>query len=113
MDIKDIENRSYWDKLGLYFCGKKVEINLENEKQLKKCCPNEFICKSCMDINKKKYNLGDKFLINIKGRVSKINKGNYHCFGKFFCRNQIEDCISKFSCEACRILDLYSKYYYK
>ena len=67
-----------------------------------------------MEINKKKYNLKDKYLININGRVAKINKGSYHCFGHFLCgynENQIEDCISKFSCKACKLLDEYSNYY--
>jgi len=106
---KDTENCNYQENLGLHFCGK--EIILENEKTKKRCCPNEFICKSCMDINKKRYNIKNNYLINIKGRVAKVNKGSYHCFGHFLCGNQIEDCISKFSCEACRLLDLYSSYY--
>ena len=109
LNIKDIENSNYYYDLGLYFCGK--EVILDDEKQLQKCSPNEFICKRCMDINKKKYNIKDNNLINIIGRVSKINKGHYHCFGHFLCGNQIEDCINKFSCKACKKLDLYSKYY--
>lgn len=106
---KDIENSHYQENLGLHFCGK--EVILDNEKTKKRCCPNEFICKSCMDINKKRYNIKNNYLINIKGRVAKVNKGSYHCFGHFLCGNQIEDCISKFTCEACRMLDLYSGYY--
>jgi len=106
---KEIENNNYQENLGLYFCGK--EVILENEKIKKRCCPNEFICKSCMNINKKRYNIKNNYLINIKGRVAKVNKGSYHCFGHFLCGNQIEDCISKFSCEACKMLDLYSSYY--
>ena len=106
---KDTENRKFYDSIGLYFCGK--EVKLENEKQVKRCCPNEFICKSCMDINKKKYNIKNNYLINIKGRVAKVNKGTYHCFGKFLNGNQIEDCINKFSCQACKMLDLFSRYY--
>jgi hypothetical protein len=106
---KDIENRKYYDDLGLYFCEK--EVIFKNEKTKKRCCPNEFICKSCMDINKKRYNIKNNYLINIKGRVAKINKGSYHCFGHFLCGNQIEDCISKFSCDACKMMDFYSSYY--
>ena len=64
-----------------------------------------------MGINKKRYNIKNNYLINIKGRVAKINKGSYHCFGHFLCGIQIEDCVSKFSCEACKMLDLYSSYY--
>lgn len=109
LNDEDIGNCNYYPNLGLYFCGK--EVKLENEKQLKKCCPNEFICKSCMDINKKKYNIKNNFLINIKGRVAKINNGSYHCSGHFLCGNQNKDCISEFSCNACKMLDSYSKYY--
>ena len=98
------------NSLGLYFCGKEIKI----ENEIKKCAPNEFICKECMKVNKKKYNIKNDCLININGRVAKINKGSYHCFGHFLCGskgNQIEDCISKFSCKACKMLDYYSKYY--
>lgn len=38
---------------GLYFCGKTVEI--DSDLKSKKCAPNEFICKECMEINKKQY----------------------------------------------------------
>ena len=64
-----------------------------------------------MKINKKKYHIKDNYLINIKGRISKINKGSYHCFGRFFYGNQILDCQSKFSCKACKMVDNYNKYY--
>ena len=111
-DIIDSNDNN--NKLGLYFCGKNIEINIGKGTHTKKCSPNQFICKECMEINKKKYNLKDKYLININGRVAKINKGSYHCFGHFLCandENQIEDCISKFSCKACKLLDEYSNYY--
>ena len=107
---KDIENRNYFELIGQYFCEKEVEVKLETEKKIK-CCPNKFMCKSCMDINKKKYNIKNNYLINIKGRVSIVNKGSYHCFGNFLSGNKVEDCISKFSCKACKLLDLYSEYY--
>ena len=109
LNDEDIGNCNYYPNLGLYFCGK--EVKLENEKQLKKCCPNEFMCKSCMDINKKKYNIKNNFLINIKGRVTKMNNGSYHCSGHFLCGNQNKYCISEFSCNACKMLDSYIKYY--
>ena len=64
-----------------------------------------------MEINKKHYNIKKSYLINIYGRVAKINKGGYHCFGHFLLGNQIEQCISKFSCNGCKVLDLYSKYF--
>ena len=94
---------------GLYFCGKTVEI--DSDLKSKKCAPNEFMCKECMEINKKQYNIKNKYLININGRVAKINKGKFHCFGSFLIGGQIEDCIKKFSCKACKLLDLCSKYY--
>ena len=68
-----------------------------------------------MELNKKKYNINDNYLININGRLAKTNKGSYHCFGKFLSgikRNEIEDCIKKFSCRACKALDYYSKYFF-
>ena len=63
-------------------------------------------------INKQKYNLKKKYLININGRISKINKGSYHCFGNFLIGNQIEQCITKFSCNACKNLNINSEYYF-
>ena len=110
----DYKNTKYYKKLGLYFCGKYIEINIEKATHIQKCAPNEFICKECMEINKNKYNLKQNYLININGRVAKINKDKYHCFGHFLCgnkENQIEDCINKFSCKACKLLDEYINYY--
>jgi hypothetical protein len=95
--------------LGLYFCGKTFKI--DSDLNLKKCAPNEFMCKNCMEKNKQRYNIKEKYLININGRVAKINKGKYHCFGHFLIGNKLEDCIKKFSCEACKLLNLYSNYY--
>ena len=98
----------------IIFCDKNIKLEFGNKVEIKKCAPNEFICKECMIINKKKYNLKQNYLININGRVANINKGSYHCFGKFLSgikRNQIEDCIKSFSCRACKILDYYSKYF--
>jgi hypothetical protein len=113
--INDLDNEEtkftkFNNSLGLYFCGKEIKI----ENEIKKCAPNEFICKECMRVNKKKYNIKNDCLININGRVAKINEGSYHCFGHFLCGskgNQIEDCISLFSCKACKMLYYYSKYY--
>ena len=96
---------------GLSFCGKNIEIKTEKGVDMKKCSANEFICKECMEKNKKMYNIQSKYLININGRVAKMNKGKYHCFGHFSVGNQIEDCISKFSCKACKNLDTLSNYY--
>ena len=64
-----------------------------------------------MKNNKEIYNIKKNYLININGRVAKINKGKYHCFGHFLVGNQIEDCISKFTCKACKLLQIYSEYY--
>ena len=96
---------------GLSFCGKNIEIKTEKGVDMKKCSANEFICKECMEKNKKMYNIQSKYLININGRVAKMHKGKYHCFGHFSVGNQIEDCISKFSCKACKNLDTLSNYY--
>ena len=99
----------YNESLGLYFCGKK--ISFENGKIEKECAPNVFICKQCMELNKKKYKIKSSYLININGRVAKINKGKYHCFGHFLCGNIIEDCINKFSCKACELITSNINYY--
>lgn len=109
--IQDNESK-YIESLGLYFCGKNIEIKIENGIETKKCMANEFICKKCIGINRILYNIKSKYLININGRVSKKNKGKYHCFGHFLIDNIVEDCISKFSCKACKILDKFSNYYH-
>jgi len=101
----------YNESLGLFFCGKTIEIKGKIEQELKKCEPNSFICKECMQLNKAKYKIKNNFLINIKGRIAKVSKGSYHCFGHYSCNKQIEDCISKFTCLACTMLNKYSNYY--
>ena len=104
-----IDNQ-YNEALGFFFCGNNIQ--LENN-EIKKCCPNEMMCKECMEKNKKRYKLKNKHLININGRETKKNKSNnFHCFGKFNIGNQIENCIQKFSCEACKLLDKYEQYYF-
>ena len=108
LEVNDSQCNS---SLGLYFCGNTEEITIESEVNFKKCLPNEFICKKCMLINKRKYNLKNSYLININGRVTKTNKGSHHCFGHFLVGNQIEDCISKFTCKACKMINYYLKYY--
>ena len=95
---------------GIQFCEKEYKIGNET----KRCTKNEFICSACMENNKKRYRIKNNYFINIKGRVAKVNKGRFHCFGHFLCGNkcnQIEDCITNFSCKACKMLDKYSKYY--
>ena len=104
-------NANFNKKLGLYFCGKNVDINTKNGIVNKQCAADNFICKKCMNINKNKYHIKNNYLININGRVAKINKGRYHCFGHFLCKKELEDCIVKFSCNACKELDLYAEYY--
>ena len=97
---------------GLFFCGKKIEFN--NESTI--CSPNNFICKNCMEKNKRRYNLKHNYLININGRIAKkIKDGNkgFHCFGHFiFGKIQIEICLNKFCCLACKLLNKYEKYYF-
>ena len=105
LDEINKEDIKFHKQLGLYFCGNKENI-------IKKfCAPNEFMCKDCMEKNKSFYSIKKKYLININGRVSKINKKKYHCFGHFIYKNQIEDCITSFSCEACKMLDEFEQYY--
>ena len=106
-----VKESQYYPLLGLYFCGKTVEIKIENKVYTKKCMPNEFICKKCLLINKRKYNLKNSYIININGRVAKMNKGSYHCFGHFLSGNQIEDCINRFSCKSCKLINEYLDYY--
>ena len=111
-DNININNNINCDKkLGLYFCDKNIEIKTNDGIITKKCSPDIFMCKECMKINKNNYHIKDNYLININGRVVKKNKGKYHCFGRFLCNNLVEDCLSKFSCKACKEIDLYSDYY--
>ena len=102
-------DKEYNESCGLFFCGNKIK--LEN-KVIQECLPDKMICVDCMDKNRKRYNLEKTYLININGRVSIEYKGEYHCFGHFLVGNQIENCIQKFSCEACKLLDKYEKYYF-
>ena len=105
-DIKE-DNISIWNEnLGLFFCGRIFKSEKEDLNKI--CRPNEFICATCIEKNRKKYNLG-KYLININGRVAKINKGKYHCFGHFLIGCQIEDCITNFTCKACLMLNIQEK----
>ena len=96
---------------GLYFCGEDIKIKIEDKIQIKKCLPHQFICKNCMQKNINKYNIKKKYIINLYGRVAKINKGSFHCFGHFLCGNQIEECITNFTCKACKLLDICSNYF--
>lgn len=111
IDLKLIKNndnnRKYYKLLGLYFCGNEIILKNGNRK----CSPNDFMCKNCMEYNKKIYNLKNKHFININGRVSKINKGSYHCFGHFSVNDKLEECITKFTCEACKLINLNTQYY--
>ena len=102
-----IQDKNYYISLGLCFCGKSIE-------ELKmKCTPNQFMCKECMKINKEKYNLSEKYLINMNGRVARNKNGNYQCCGLFVVKNDsdFEICGAKFTCESCNLLNKYSKYY--
>lgn len=99
--------------LGLYFCGKDIEIKVENEIHKKKCEPNSFLCNQCVKLNKKLYNIKNNYLINIYGRIAKRNKDRFHCFGHFLIKNQIKDCIDKFCCKGCKILNLYNQYFFE
>lgn len=113
LDEIDKTDEKFHKKLGLYFCGKQENVPTKNGRVIKTCEPNNFMCKDCMEKNKRIYSLKKNYLININGRVSKKNKGNYHCFGRYLINNsQIEDCITTFSCKACRNLEDYEKYYF-
>jgi len=112
-DQYDLDESKLNEPLGLFFCDKNIEYN----NVITKCSPNNMICKKCMEKNKKRYHLGNKYLININGRVAKkITVGNkdkgFHCFGHFSIRKQIENCLNKFTCGACELLNRYEKYYY-
>jgi hypothetical protein len=111
-DEKDSDESKLNELYGLFFCGKKIEFN--NESTI--CSPNNFICKNCMEKNKRRYDLKSKYLININGRIAKnIKDGNkgFHCFGHFFFgKIQIEICLNKFCCLACKLLNKYEKYYF-
>ena len=108
---KSIKFDNLEEPFGLYFCGKKVKF--EDEIEIRECSPNNFICKECMEKNKKRYNLLDNYLININGRVSKNIKGKYHCIGTFGKDKTFEYCVNNFTCKACEILNLCQNYYFK
>ena len=112
-NITEINESKFKQNLGLFFCEKKIEVEKENEnkKEIKICSPDNFMCKECQQINKQLYNIKDKYYINIFGRVCKLNKGSFHCFGHFLVGNQIEDCINKFCCKGCEMINLYSNYF--
>ena len=97
------------EKHGLFFCGRDIELD---DKEIKKCCPHEMLCRDCMNKNKKRYHLKSRYSININGRASKKYNKSFHCFGHFYSGKQIETCLDKFSCEACKLLDKYEKYYF-
>lgn len=107
---KDLsQDKNYYKSLGLCFCGNDIKI-----KDLKMtCAPNQFMCKECMKINKVQYNLSKDYLINMNGRVAKIKKGSYHCYGLFVGEKEsdLKNCSAKFTCTSCNLLNLYSEYY--
>ena len=108
VDESAINDSTYNKQLGLFFCGMEDDIGNGIKKN---CFPNQFMCRKCMSINKKLYHLKNHYLINIIGRAAKINKGGFHCFGQLLVNDKIEDCITNFICEGCKLLNLYSKYY--
>jgi len=96
----------------LDFCGKKVK--LKGEMEIRECAPNNFMCKECMEKNKMKYNLPEKLLIGINGRVAGINSkdNKIHCIGTFkFDKNDLRTCATKFTCKSCQILNSLKNYY--
>jgi hypothetical protein len=108
----DLDECKFNESLGLFFCGQNIKYNNENTI----CSPNNMICKKCMEKNIKRYNLENNCLININGRVAtKAGKKNkrFHCFGHFLIgKNQLENCLDKFCCDACSLLNKYKKYYF-
>ena len=101
------QDKNYYKSLGLCFCGKFIaELKMT-------CVPNQFMCKECMKINKLQYNLSQDYLINMNGRVAKIKKGSYHCYGLFVGEKEsdLQNCSAKFTCKSCDLLNLYSQYY--
>lgn len=106
--IIKIKNKE--EPFGLHFCGNK--INIDGEKGIRECAPNNFICKECMEKNKKRYNLPKDYLINIKGRISIKKDDIYHCFGTFEDSKNFKYCMKAFTCEACKVLNLCKNYYF-
>ena len=66
-----------------------IKIQIENEIMIKKCAPDEFICKECMRINKKMYNLKNKNnrAIQTKGYVIHFGNGDFCLGNKFLTEN--------------------------
>ena len=69
------------------------------------------MCKECMEKNKKKYNLPNQYLIGINGRIAKINKNKFHCFGIFENNKEFDQCLTSFTCKSCEILNSAKNYY--
>ena len=104
------EDKSFDSSVGFYFCGKKIE-ELKDESFI--CAKDCFMCKDCMKKNKKLYKIedGGKNMINIYGRISRRNKQKYYCYGHFQKSGIIKDCGDEYSCEGCKILEKYAKYF--
>ena len=109
--VRDINDCKYNKDLGIFFCGKTKQIKEKEGIVEKICAPDQFICKECMNYNQKAYGLEKNWLININGRIAKINNSSYHCFGHFLLGEVLYDCITKFSCKACELLNEYKDYY--
>ena len=84
---KIIKDKEYNEAYGLFFCGKKIEIE---KNEIQKCLPDNMICTNCMDKNRKRHNLENTYLININGRVAMKYNDQYHCFGHFLVGNQMK-----------------------
>ena len=108
---QDTGEKEYKYEYGLYFCGVAKDIKINGKTEKKICNPNSFMCKNCMEKNKRKYGIQKRYFININGRIVKKNKDKYHCFGHFLEGNQIENCIDKFTCEACKFFNECKHYY--
>ena len=103
-----ITEENFIESLGLHFCFRRI---LLSETEIYECRPDIMFCKECMNKNKMRYNLEDKYLININGRPSKKRKNGFHCYGHYNMGNKTECCEDKFTCIACQWLNQYEKYY--
>jgi hypothetical protein len=112
MNSLDIKGESNFIKeLGMKFCHQTIKVKTESGEESKTCAPDEFLCKDCMKFNKELYNIKDKYLININGRVCKFISGKFHCLGIFLNNGLFETCTTNFICKSCIRLNSLVEFY--
>ena len=124
---QNIENNKYkkipnTDREIILYCGKKNELIACDCCPDHICKPGNCLCVNCMRKNIKKFNFREGELINKKGKIAKLFKGNYFC-GEKYDKSFINVSGIKFdrsgtcefpydSCDNCKILNKFKNLYY-